>query len=74
MVNSSLQKLDEFHKTRTGFLVFGLVELALAYLFVSLAINSGSLWEWVLAIIFLFGGLQNLMKIFGARKSHGSKR
>ena len=58
----NLQQLDKFHKTRGGYAIFGLVELGLAYLFGSLAINSGSLWQWALAIIFVVGTLQNFFK------------
>ena len=61
----NLKQLDKFHKTHIGYLVFGLVELGLAYWFVSLAINSGSLWEWALAIILLVGTLQNIVKLIG---------
>jgi len=64
----SVQTLDKFHRTRVGYLVFGLVELGLAYLVASLAIDSGSLWEWALAFILLFGCLQNLARIPGARQ------
>lgn len=63
----NIQALDTFHKTRPGYLVFGLVELGLAYLFVSLAINSGSLWEWALGIMLFVGGLHNLVKLFWKR-------
>ena len=62
------QQLDHFHKTHIGFLVFGIVELGVAYLFASLAINSGAWWQYVLVLIFLFGGLQNLVKIFITHK------
>lgn len=58
-----LQALDKWHKTRVGHLVFGLVELGLAYLFASLAINSGNLWQWALAIIFVVGFFQNLVRL-----------
>jgi len=57
------QRLDTFHKTKLGYLIFGLVELGLAYWLASLAINSGSLWEWALAIIFAVGFLQNIIKL-----------
>ena len=62
---NTITQLDKFHKTKPGYLVFGLVELGLAYLFASLAINSGSLWQWALALIFLVGTLQNLVKLIG---------
>ena len=63
-----LQTLDTWHKTRLGHLVFGLVELGLAYLFASLAIDSGSLWHWALAIIFAVGFLQNLVRMVLVKK------
>lgn len=59
---NTIQKLDKFHKTRKGYLVFGLVELLLAYTFASLALGSGRFSEYGLAIILLFGGLRNLVK------------
>jgi len=64
----TLAQIDKFHKTRPGFAVFGLVELGLVYIFASLAINSGSVWQWLLAIIFLFGSLQNLVRMMVVHK------
>lgn len=62
-VDMNLQTIDKWHKTRLGHLVFGLVELGLAYLFASLAINSGSLWQWALTIILAAGFLRNLIQM-----------
>jgi hypothetical protein len=59
----NLKQLDKFHKTRNGYLAFGVVELALSYLFFSLAVNSGSLWQWALAVILLVGFLQNFGRL-----------
>lgn len=59
----NLKQLDSFHKTRTGYLVFGLVELGFSYLFFSLAVNSGSLWQWTLAFLLFVGFAQNLVKL-----------
>jgi hypothetical protein len=64
MVDSRLRQFDNFHKTRSGFLIAGLVELGLAYLFASLAINSGSLWEYFLVIVLVIGTLQNFVRLF----------
>ena len=60
-----LKKLDKFHKTRSGYAVFALAELGLAYWFVSLAIDKGSLLFYLLALIFFVGFLQNLFKSIG---------
>lgn len=61
-MNKTLAKLDKFHKTRRGYAVFGLVEAGLAYAFFSLAVNSGSLWQWALTAILIVGILQNFVK------------
>ena len=60
-----MHKLNLFHKTKLGLLVFGLVELAITYGFVSLSIDRGNLWWYLLALIFLIGTLQNLVKLIG---------
>ncbi|MFA5004265.1 MAG: hypothetical protein WC498_03265 [Candidatus Saccharimonadales bacterium] len=64
----NLKALSKFHKTKVGHLVFGLVELLLAYTFASLAIGSGRFSEYGLAIIFLAGFLRNMLRIFLVRK------
>jgi hypothetical protein len=55
----NLRSIDKFHKTRLGYLFFGLVELGLSYKLANLAIPSGDWWEWLGALIFLIGVLQN---------------
>ena len=64
----NLRALDTFHKTRLGYLVFGLVELGVAYLVSLRAIDSGSLWLWALAFILLFGFLQNFVRMLAGHK------
>ncbi len=58
-----VKQLDRWHQTKTGLLVFGLVELALAYVFSSWAIDSGSLLAWFLTIVFFIGAIQNFIKV-----------
>jgi hypothetical protein len=70
----NLQAVDKWHHTRSGHLIFGLAELGLAYLFISLAINSGSLWQYALAIIFFAGSIQNLVRIFKTAKNERAQR
>lgn len=59
----NLQTLDKLHKTRLGYLVFGLVELGLAWAVSLRAIDSGNLFWWVLTIILFVGFLQNLVRM-----------
>ncbi len=64
----SMPSIDKFHKTRPGHLVFGLVELGLFTILVNLAIPSGDWWEWLLALIFLVGFLQNFVRMIAGVK------
>ncbi len=63
-----LQAFEKWHKTRAGHLVLALAELALAYAFASLAINSGSLWQWALVLLLVVGFLRNFIRLFWATK------
>lgn len=60
-----MRSLHKWHQTKLGLLVFGLVELAIAYGFASLAIDRGNFLWYLLALIFLVGALQNLVKLIG---------
>lgn len=66
-----VDKLDKWHKTRLGLLVFGVIELGVSYGFICLAIDRGNLWWYILSLIFLVGSLQNIVKLvtsyFGRR-------
>jgi len=68
-----LKTLDHWHKTRLGLVVFAVVELALTYGFASLAIDRGSLWWYLLTLLFLVGALQNIVHLFGSF-FHGRRR
>jgi hypothetical protein len=61
-----IRELDKWHYTKTGLLVFGLVELAIAYGFASLSIDRGNLWYYLLTLVFLIGTLRNLFALIGS--------
>lgn len=69
-----LQSIDKWHKTKPGHTLFGLIELGLAYLFASLAIDSGQLWQYAVAILLLFGGIRNLVRVFTADKNEHHRK
>ncbi|MDL2363559.1 MAG: hypothetical protein QFB86_04235 [Patescibacteria group bacterium] len=54
------QKLKKVHETLPGYAFFGLLELAISYGFISLAIDKGSGWWYLFTLIFLYGALENL--------------
>lgn len=55
-------RVDRWHKTPAGFAAFALIEAALCYLFVSIAIDTGSLIAWTFAVFLLFGVLSNVLQ------------
>jgi hypothetical protein len=61
-MKSTIERLDFWHKTRKGFMTFGLIELILAYLIISRAIDTGSVWQYGLGIILGIGAAQNIIK------------
>ena len=64
----NLGRLDKFHKTRSGHLVFGLVELLMAYGFASWAIDTGNLLWWLATVFLLFESLRNFAQVVWVRK------
>lgn len=60
--------IGKFHKTRPGYLIFGLIELGLFLWLTNLAIPSGDWWEWLLALICLLGVLQNFGRMVIGKK------
>lgn len=69
-----LKKLDAWHKTKIGLLVFAVLELILAYIFVSLAIDKGNFIYYFITLALLFGSLQNFFKLFTSFFDKGGRR
>ena len=66
-----LHKLDKFHETRIGLGLFALLGLAVAYIAMSWAIDSGSWFDYILALVAIIVFLQNglkLIKVMRRRK------
>ena len=60
-----LNRLNRWHGTKLGLFLFGLIELAISYGFISLAIDRGNLWWYLLALIFFVGALNNWFRVIG---------
>jgi hypothetical protein len=67
-----VNKLDKWHKTKLGLLIFALVELAITYGFMSLSIDRGNFWYYGLTLVFLIGFLKNTFKLIG-KIIHGTR-
>ncbi len=61
-----LKTLDKFHRSRPGLVVFALVELGMAYVFMSWAIDSGNWFDYLFVLLFAVGFLQNVMRLIGS--------
>lgn len=53
----------KWYQTKQGYAGLALLEFAAVYIFASLAIDSGSLLQWVIAIALLVAAVQNLGKL-----------
>jgi len=61
-------KFNQLFDNRAFQVVFGLVALGGAYIFVSLAIDSGSLLDYAITLVLLVIGLRELILAFFARR------
>ena len=61
-MRSTIERIDTWHKTRKGRLMFGALELVLAYIVASLAIDTGSLLQYAVATALVIGATINLIE------------
>ncbi len=58
-----INKLDRWHKSSTGYAVFALLELGMSYVFASFTIDKGNPWDFIFAVLFLVGAIQNFVQL-----------
>ncbi len=56
-----MNKVHEFHKTKQGYLVFGLVELIAVYFVGSVALDTANMFIYALTVILFIGAVVNLV-------------
>ena len=69
-----IDKIDKFHRTRRGRIVFAATELALAYAVVSAAIDTGSFLLYAASALLLIGAASNFIAAMGPAKRHDKRR
>jgi hypothetical protein len=69
MAQTLIHKLDAWHQKPRGRLVFAAIELGLVYALGSWAINSGSVWLYLLALLLSVGFVKNLVLL--AKRKRG---
>ncbi|MEI9913783.1 MAG: hypothetical protein WDN66_02145 [Candidatus Saccharibacteria bacterium] len=65
--------VKQYKKSRLVLLLSAIVEGAISYGFISLSIDRGNLWWYLLAIIFLVGTLKNLIRLIVSFTPYGRK-
>lgn len=55
-----MEGLHEFHKTKRGYIIFGLLELIALYIFVSISIDTANMFAYAASIILLIGVIINI--------------
>lgn len=65
-----MEKLHAFHKTRRGYITFGIIELAVAYVLASISIDTANMFAYVFTVVFLIGSISNFIN---AAKPPGKK-
>lgn len=69
-----LRKLDTWHKTPVGHVVFGVLELVIAYGAISLAIDRGSVPLYFIGFLALYGAIGNFLKAIHRSVRHYGKK
>ncbi len=67
-----ISSLHKWHQTKRGLLIFGLIELLAAYLMGSRAIDTGSLIEYFLTLVFFIGAFHNFIRLV-SKLIHGNQ-
>ncbi len=57
---ANLESYASWRRSLVGGITFAIIYVVLAYIFVSLAIDSGSLWQYLLAFASFIMGLQSI--------------
>jgi len=63
-MQAAVKQFDAWHKTKIGYAVMAVVELGLAYVLASRAIDTGSIWQYLFAIVLLAGCIRNIVGLF----------
>ncbi len=68
-----MEKLETFHKTRQGYIVFGGIELVLVYILASIAIDTANMFAYAFTIILSVGMLNNFYNAIKWRDKKAKK-
>ncbi len=69
-----MEKLNAFHKTRQGYLAFGVIELVAAYILASISIDTANMFAYVFTAVFLIGSISNFINAAKPRKAKASDK
>ena len=64
---ATLENYVSWRNSKLGGLIITAVYLLIAYIFASLALDSGSMWQYLLAFVSLSSALQSIYTVFKNR-------
>lgn len=67
-MKKALKRFEALHQTSRGLIIFAILELGLAYLVGSQAIDTGSWAQYAVALLLLVGGIHNLIRLVTRKK------
>ncbi len=70
---SNQNKLFAWQETKVGLAIIAVLDFFISYIFASLAIDTGSLVQWFIAIVFLALALTAAIKFFKRVAEHDNK-
>ena len=65
-----MASLKAFIGSQSGSIILGLFGILLSYAFATMAIDSGSLWQYFITFLFLVLGLRLIFAAAGKKRSH----
>lgn len=69
----AIADIDKFHQSKKGKLAFAVLETVLAYIVISRAIDTGSLWQWAAGLLLFVGAINNLVRLIRQGVRPGAK-
>lgn len=68
-----IERIDRFHKTTVGHAIFAVFELILLYIFISISIDTASMWAYLMSLILAAGVIQNIIALVKLQQKGNKK-
>lgn len=66
--NNKADKFITWKKSPVGLIITAVIELVLAYIVISRAVDTGSWWEYLITFVLALGAVSSIMKVLTRKK------